>query len=233
MKAQIFAVIGCLTAVSLFGCAEKPEPQATTEPPKKAETTKAPDTAKPTEETGKLATEPKDGEDVAVIDTDKGKIVFMFYPQKAPKHVENFKSLANEKFYDGTRFHRCIEGFMIQGGDPNSADLGKAATWGTGGKFENGKERNVPAEFTDIHHSRGVVSMARSQDPNSASSQFFIVQANSPNLDGQYTAFGYVVSGMDAVDAIVKTGDAGDNGKVKPADAVVVKSIRIEKWPIK
>lgn len=233
MKAPIYAALGCLAAAFLFGCAEKPEPQANPSTSTAPEAAKATDTAKTGDTEAGLPTEPKDGDDVAVIDTDKGKIVFLFYPDKAPKTVENFKELANAKFYDGTRFHRCIKDFMIQGGDPNSKDMAKAAEWGLGGHMVDGKEVNVPAEFTDIHHSRGVVSMARADDPNSASSQFFIVQANSPNLDGKYTAFGYVVSGMDVVDQIVQTGDPADNGKVKPADAVVVKTIRIEKWPVK
>jgi len=225
-----------VAAAFLFGCAEKPEPAASGETTKQPEATKPAEAPKPTEEaTGKLPTEPKDGEDVAVIDTDKGKIVFMFYPQKAPKHVENFKELANAKFYDGVRFHRCMPGFMIQTGDPLSKDTGKYDMWGTGGNMVDGKEKFVPAEFTDIHHARGIVSMARANDPNSASSQFFIVTDNAPTLDGKYSAFGWVVSGMDVADAIVKTGpsDPNENGKVKKDDAVTVKSIRIEKWPVK
>ena len=184
---------------------------------------------------GPVATidKPKDGDEVAVIDTAKGKIIAMFYPGKAPKHVENFKTLAKAKFYDGTRFHRCIAGFMIQGGDPNSKDLKMEAAWGTGGNMKNGKEVNVPAEFNDVKHVRGVLSMARSQDPNSASSQFFIMQGDNAGLDGQYSAFGKAISGLEIVDEIVKTGDAGNNGKVEAKDAVVVKSITIVKWPVK
>jgi len=236
MKAPIFAVAGCLTAAFLFGCAEKPEPAAG-DATKSPEATKPADTPKPAAEetTGKLPTEPKDGDDVAVIETDKGKIVFMFYPEKAPQHVANFKELANAKFYDGVKFHRCMPGFMIQTGDPKSKDNGKYAEWGTGGNVVDGKEKTVPAEFTDVRHVRGVVSMARSQNPNSASSQFFICQANAPSLDGGYSAFGWVVSGLDVVDAIVKTGpsDPAENGKVRQGDAVTVKTIRIEKWPVK
>lgn len=185
---------------------------------------------------------PKDGEEVAVMDTDKGKIVLMFFPEVSPKHVENFKGLAKKGFYDGVRFHRCMEGFMIQGGDPLSKDLAnfKAGTTtpvGTGGnKDENGKEITVPAEFNQkIPHLRGVLSMARSSDPNSASSQFFIMHRANAGLDGQYSSFGKVVEGMDVVDMIVKTGspNRAANGRVEPEDAVVIKSVKIHKWPLK
>lgn len=175
---------------------------------------------------------PKDGDEVAVVETDKGRIVLMFYPEKAPKHVENFKALAKKGFYDGTRFHRTIPGFMIQGGDPNSKDLAKAQWWGTGGNEVDGKEVMVDAEFNDIKHDAGVLSMARSRNPNSASSQFFIMHKNSPHLDGQYSAFGRVVEGQDVVDKIA-TAPSGDNGSVDPEKAVVLKSVKIEKWPLK
>ena len=106
---------------------------------------------------------PKNGDDVAVLDTSAGKIVVMFYPDKAPMHVENFKNLAKKGFYNGTRFHRCMPGFMIQGGDPQSKDLSKSGLWGTGGnKDASGKELNVNAEFNDVKHTRGILSMARS-----------------------------------------------------------------------
>lgn len=176
---------------------------------------------------------PAEGEEVAVLETGKGRIILMFFPDKAPKHVERFKMLANKKFYDGTRFHRCIAGFMIQGGDPNSKDVSKAAMWGTGGYTENGIEVNVPAEFNEIQHVPGILSAARSNDPNSANSQFFLVQGDAKFLDGKYTAYGKVVSGQDVIDAIVVTGDANNNGAVKPAEAVVVKSVSIKKWPVK
>jgi peptidyl-prolyl cis-trans isomerase B (cyclophilin B) len=175
---------------------------------------------------------PKDGDEVAVVETDKGRIVLMFYPEKAPKHVENFKTLAKKGFYDGTRFHRTIPGFMIQGGDPNSKDLAKAQSWGTGGNEVDGKEVMVDAEFNDIKHDAGVLSMARSRNPNSASSQFFIMHKNSSHLDGQYSAFGRVVEGQDVVDKIA-TAPSGDNGSVDPDKAVVLKSVKIERWPLK
>ncbi len=175
---------------------------------------------------------PKDGDEVAVMDTDKGRIVLMFYPEKAPKHVANFIALAKKGFYDGTRFHRTIPDFMIQGGDPNSKDLTKAQWWGSGGNEVEGKEVMVDAEFNDVKHEPGVLSMARSRNPNSASSQFFIMHKRYPSLDGQYTAFGRVVEGQDVVDNIA-TMPSGDNGSVDPMRAVVVKSVKIEKWPLK
>ncbi|MES1228409.1 MAG: peptidylprolyl isomerase [Armatimonadota bacterium] len=179
-----------------------------------------------------LLNAPKIGDKVAILDTEKGKVIVMFLPEKAPKHVANFIDLADKKFYDGTRFHRCIAGFMVQGGDPNSKDLNKFGRWGTGGYYENDSERTVPAEFNKVKHLRGIVSMARSSDPNSASSQFFIMVADYPSLDGQYSAFGKVVSGMSAVDEIVKTGDSNNNGQVDPSAAVMLKSVTIKTWPL-
>jgi len=144
----------------------------------------------------------------AVIETSKGSIEIEFLPDKAPGHVENFLKLAREGFYDGTTFHRVIPGFMIQGGCPNTKDAsGSKAGHGTGGPGYN-----VDAEFNDTTHARGVVSMARAQDPNSAGSQFFVCVKDSTFLDGQYTAFGRVVKGMEVADAIVDSPrDAGDN----------------------
>ncbi len=179
---------------------------------------------------------PEAGEEVAVMTTSSdvsgGVIVLKFRPDVAPKHVENFKKLAKLGFYDGTRFHRCIADFMIQGGDPNTKDLSKSAMWGTGGFEEEGKRVTVPAEFNTMKHTRGVLSMARSSDPNSASSQFFVMHKTSPHLDGSYSAFGIVVKGMDVVDDIVKTGDAAANGKVQPSDAVKIESVKIKPWPL-
>lgn len=178
--------------------------------------------------------QPKEGDEVAVFKTDKGNVVVMFFDSVAPNHVKNFKSLAKEGLYDGTRFHRCIPGFMIQGGDPYSKELVKSSYWGTGGKMnEDGTERNVIAEFSKLKHKRGILSMARASDPDSASSQFFIMVADAPGLDGQYSAFGKVVEGMEAVDAIVKTGSRENNGAVPPSKTAVLESVTITKWPIK
>ena len=142
---------------------------------------------------------------IAILQTDAGDITIRFFHDKAPKHVENFINLAANHFYDGTFFHRVIPGFMIQGGDPNTKKPEDANhRYGTGGNTDaSGKEIRLKAEFNDVSHKRGIVSMARAQDPNSASSQFFIVVKDSTFLDGQYTAFGEVVSGMDVADKIV------------------------------
>ncbi len=122
-------------------------------------------------------------EEIAVIETKFGKIEIQFFEDKAPGHVKNFKDLANKGFYDGTVFHRVIPGFMIQGGDPNTKGDDRS-THGIGGPGYS-----IKAEFNDMPHKRGVLSMARSQDPDSAGSQFFVVVKDSGFLDGQYTAF--------------------------------------------
>ena len=150
---------------------------------------------------------------VAVISTKFGDMVVEFFPDVAPKHVENFQILAEEGYYNGTTFHRVIPGFMIQGGDPNSKDLDRMndGTGGRAGKFfgigrENDPESwTVPAEFNDTPHQRGTLSMARSQNIDSGSSQFFICHDNAPFLDGQYTVFGQLISGIEVVDQIVNS----------------------------
>ena len=136
-------------------------------------------------------------QEIAVIETKFGKIEVEFFEDKAPGHVKNFKDLAKKGFYDGTIFHRVIPGFMVQGGDPNtkSADRSNHGMGGPG--------YSIKAEFNDTPHKRGILSMARSQDPNSAGSQFYIVVKDSAFLDGQYTAFGKVLSGMTVADQIV------------------------------
>jgi peptidyl-prolyl cis-trans isomerase B (cyclophilin B) len=141
---------------------------------------------------GMAETSPK-----AVIETKFGSIELEFFPQKAPEHVKNFTKLAKAGFYDGTIFHRIIPDFMIQGGDPNTKGEDKSK-YGMGGPGYQ-----LQAEFNDIPHTRGILSMARSRDPNSAGSQFFIMVKTAKHLDGQYTAFGKVVKGMEVVDKIV------------------------------
>jgi peptidyl-prolyl cis-trans isomerase B (cyclophilin B) len=133
----------------------------------------------------------------AAIETKFGKIELKFFPDVAPNHVNNFIDLAKKGFYDGTIFHRVIPGFMIQGGDPNTKDTNKSRH-GLGGPGYN-----VKAEFSSKPHKRGILSMARAQDPDSAGSQFFICVADAPFLNNQYTVFGEVTSGMDVVDKIV------------------------------
>jgi peptidyl-prolyl cis-trans isomerase B (cyclophilin B) len=136
-----------------------------------------------------------------------GSMEIRFFPEKAPKHVENFIKLARSGFYNGTIFHRVIPGFMIQGGDPNTKDKTKTAMYGIGGPGYT-----VKAEFNERSHKRGVVSMARSQDPNSAGSQFFIVVQDATFLDRKYTVFGEVVNGISVADKIVsQQRDGRDN----------------------
>lgn len=173
----------------------------------------------------------KDGETVAVLTTNYGHIILSFFPNKAPNHVKNFLELAKSGFYNGTKFHRVIPGFMVQGGDPNSKDDDRGND-GTGGNVVNGKEKNVKAEFNDVKFTPGILGMARSQSPDSASSQFFIMVAPYPSLDGQYTAFGQVVSGMDVAEKIVALPrDTADNPL--PENPAVLQKVEVRTWPIK
>jgi peptidyl-prolyl cis-trans isomerase B (cyclophilin B) len=143
----------------------------------------------------------------AIIETGHGEIELELLSDVAPRHVESFVELARKGFYDGTTFHRVIPGFMIQGGCPHSKDVKARGRHGTGGPGYN-----LDAEFNDTKHDRGVLSMARASDPNSAGSQFFICVGDSHFLDGQYTAFGRVVKGMEVADAIVaQPRDGRDN----------------------
>jgi len=147
---------------------------------------------------------PSDPGPKAIIKTKFGDMHVKFYPDLAPKHVENFIKLANSGFYNGTIFHRVIPGFMIQGGDPNTKDSLKKETYGQGGpKDEKGNPILLKAEFSDTPHKRGIVSMARAADPDTAGSQFFIVVENSPFLDRKYTVFGEVIKGLGVADKIV------------------------------
>ena len=170
--------------------------------------------------------------DRAVISTQFGDIVLEFFDDIAPKHVESFKLHAQNGYYNGTTFHRVIPGFMIQGGDPltKSEDRSRHGTGGNAAKyFGVGTESDesswdLPAEFSATPHARGILSMARSNNPDSGGSQFFICVADASFLDNQYTVFGKVVSGMDVVDAIVSAPrDARDN----PDDRIEMK-VRLE-----
>lgn len=142
----------------------------------------------------------KDKKELAVIRTTEGAMTVEFWPDVAPKTVENFKKLAKSGFYDGTCFHRIIRGFMIQGGDPKTKDPALEAEWGTGGPGYT-----VKAEFNKKPHVRGVLSMARAMHPDSAGSQFFICHGDARFLDGQYTAFGKIVDGDDVLEKIATT----------------------------
>jgi peptidyl-prolyl cis-trans isomerase B (cyclophilin B) len=152
----------------------------------------------------------------AVLDTSAGKMTLEFFPEKAPGHVKNFVDLAQKGFYDGTVFHRVIAGFMIQGGCPD-------------GNGRGGPGYQIKAEFNDVHHERGVLSMARSADPDSAGSQFFICHGDASFLDGQYTAFGKLVDGDDTLEKIasapVKPGMGGERST--PASPVQVHKVSI------
>ncbi|HKO31268.1 MAG TPA: peptidylprolyl isomerase [Nitrospiraceae bacterium] len=160
----------------------------------------------------------------AIIKTKFGDIEVKFYPDLAPRHVENFTKLAKEGFYNGTIFHRVIPGFMIQGGDPNTKDTLKKELYGQGGpKDENGKPVTVKAEFSDTPHKRGIVSMARAADPDSAGSQFFIVVEDSRFLDRKYTVFGEVTKGIGVADKIVNLSrDERDNPKERVEMTVTI-----------
>lgn len=149
-----------------------------------------------------------DPENTMVIQLKDGNVVVELYPNKAPEHVKRIKQLASEGFYDGVVFHRVIDGFMAQTGDPTGTGMGGS------------KLPDLKAEFNDIKHVRGVLSMARSSNPNSANSQFFIMLADGSFLDGQYTAFGKVKSGMEFVDKI-KKGDQRNDGAVTNPDKII------------
>lgn len=191
------------------------------------EATPETETAPAGTETGDVATrKPKDGEEVAVLETAQGRIILMFFPDKAPNHVKRFKEAVTEGIYTGTYFHRVIPGFMIQGGDPNTKNSDK------GDDGMGGYGSFLKAEFNDVKHVRGILSAARTQDPNSAQSQFFIVQGKADFLDGQYTAYGKVVSGMEAVDKIVNL-PRGQGDNPNKSDDARIKSAKIVKWPVK
>jgi peptidylprolyl isomerase len=155
-----------------------------------------------------LARAAEDPDNTVILTTKNGKVVIRLRPDWAPKHVAQIKALTKRGFYDGVVFHRVIPGFMAQTGDPTGTGSGHSDL------------PNVPAEFNKTHFGRGIVGMARSQDPDSANSQFFIVFDDAGFLDGQYTAFGEVVSGMDVVDKI-KAGTKENNGQVTNPDKIV------------
>jgi peptidylprolyl isomerase len=146
-----------------------------------------------------------DPENTLYLELKDGRVVIQLFPDQAPNHVARIKELAREGFYDGIVFHRVIDGFMAQTGDPTGTGMG-------------GSGKKLAAEFNNVRHERGTCSMARAQDPNSADSQFFIVFQSAPHLNGQYTAWGQVVSGMEHVDKIKK--GAGGNGVVDDPDKI-------------
>ena len=151
------------------------------------------------------------------IETNHGNISFDLLPDLAPETVRNFVKLTKDGFYDGTLFHRVIPGFMIQGGDPNTKDQNMKGQWGMGGPGYN-----VKGEFSSRSHLRGIVSMARSQDPKSAGSQFFIVTSDSAFLDREYTVFGQVKEGMDVADKIVNIQKDGNDCPLQKVEMIKV-----------
>ena len=171
---------------------------------------------------------PETDDEVAVLETSYGRIVIEFLPKVAPRHINNFKELTKEGFYDGTRFHRIVKDksravIAIQGGDPNTIN-GDPSTWGQGQK----DQKSVTAELSKLKHERGIVSAARrSDDVNSATSQFFICIAPQPGFDGQYSIFGRVIEGMNVVDSIARapTEARGE----RPVDPVVVNRVYLAK----
>ena len=162
--------------------------------------------------------------EVAIIKTTEGEMVVEFWSDVAPKTVENFKKLARDGFYDGTAFHRVIKGFMIQGGDPLTKDEKNESRWGTG---DPGYK--IKAEFNKKGHTRGVLSMARSNHPDSAGSQFFICHGDPAFLDGQYTTFGKLIKGDDVLKTLGKTpvGPGGNGEPSKPQSRVALESVKI------
>src|SRR5438552_11488519 len=162
--------------------------------------------------------------EVAVIKTNEGEMVVQFWTDAAPSTIENFKKLARQGFYDGTIFHRIVKDFMIQGGDPNSKDPAKENSYGQGGPGYQ-----IKAEFNDHPHDRGVISMARSSDPDSAGSQFFICLAPVRRLDHQYTTFGKLIKGEDVLEKIgnipVERNAQGEPSK--PTKRIVIENIKI------
>lgn len=213
MRLSRLTLVTCCALIALAGCGAKKEAQ------NMEKKTQAPATPKQVSaQESPQAAPTESADEVAIIDTKFGKIILEFYPDVAPGHVANFKKLARSGFYDGCTFHRVIPNFMIQGGDPNSKDADRSND-GLGGPGYT-----INAEFNNRKHLRGVLSMARTPDPNSAGSQFFICVADQPRLDGQYTVFGKVIKGIEAVDQIVSLPrDENDN----PLDPAIMLKVSI------
>ncbi len=202
-KKNVILVSLLVLMITVVGCTSKD----------KGETTEAPEIPEVNLE------DVKKEKPIVTIEMDNGdKIVAELYPNIAPNTVNNFISLINKGFYDGLNFHRVIPGFMIQGGDPDGNGTGGPG-YGIKGEFEANGVKN------DIKHDRGVLSMARSKNPDSAGSQFFIMAADSPHLDGEYAGFGKVIEGMEAVDRIVSSERDGSD---KPLEPQTIKTITVD-----
>ena len=217
-RLMIFFISVLVIAFAGSAISQEKNPAETATTPEKKEDKKALEKKEEGKKPAPKKEVKKNMKEFGVIETKFGKIVFELYPDVAPNHVTNFKKLAEKGFYNGTTFHRVIPGFMIQGGDPNTKDSDKSKH-GMGGPGYT-----VKAEFSTKKHERGIVSMARAQDPNSAGSQFFICVADVFFLDGQYTVFGKVVEGMDVADKIVnQPKDARDN----PLEKIEMKKVYV------
>lgn len=232
--------LACLAALA-WGCAPEPESGSYSSDSSSSTSSETIDSSEtsnstPTETASTAAPEPepmedkplytpKDGDEVAVMTTNHGEIVLMFFPDKAPNHVKRFKDAIKEGVYKGVKFHRVIPGFMIQGGDPNSKDDDRSndgsGGWGT----------PLKAEFNEIKHVPGILSAARTSDPNSASSQFFLMHGTAPSLDRQYTVYGYAVRGLDVINKIVNLPrDPRDNPNAE--NPAIIEDVKLVKWPI-
>lgn len=186
--------------------------------------TKDAETAEESSETAEL----QGSETVVILKTNQGAITVRFFPEISPEHTKNFVEHSKNGLYTGTLFHRVLPGFMIQGGDPNSKD-DNPNNDGMGGYSYQGEGTLLNAEFNDIPHTRGILSMARSRDVNSAGSQFFIMHAEYPSLNGQYTVFGEVVDGIEVVDFIV---NAPRNQRDRPNEDQRIEEVLVEEWPV-
>jgi cyclophilin family peptidyl-prolyl cis-trans isomerase len=197
-----------LAALAVLACVAPALAQQPAAPPPAAAPQAAPKPAAPPKPAQAALPKGLDPQNTVFIDTKYGRIIIKLRPDLAPKHAERIKQLAREKFYDNVPFHRVISGFMAQTGDGQRGD-------GTGGS----KYPDLPAEFSSVPYTRGVVGMARTSDPNSANSQFFIMLADNPGLNNKYTVVGEVASGMDVVDKIKKGAEA-QNGAVANPDKI-------------
>jgi peptidylprolyl isomerase len=197
-----------LAALAVLACVTPVLAQQPAAPPPAAAPQAAPKPAAPPKPAQAALPKGLDPQNAVFIDTKYGRIVIKLRPDLAPKHAERIKQLAREKFYDNVPFHRVISGFMAQTGDGQRGD-------GTGGS----KYPDLPAEFSSVPYTRGIVGMARTSDPNSANSQFFIMLADNPGLNNKYTVVGEVASGMDVVDKIKKGAEA-QNGAVANPDKI-------------
>ena len=207
---KIFALLICLAVVfAISGCGSKNDAAGTTEAPD--------ETAQPQTSEDKEANKQM----IEIVMEDGSVMELELYPDVAPETVANFTKLASEGFYDGLTFHRIISGFMIQGGDPEGTGFGGSKDTIKGEFASNGFENS-------LSHERGVISMARSKSPNSASSQFFICHADSTFLDGEYAAFGRMTSGFEVLDKLAETPVEDSNGTVARENQPVIKTITVK-----